>query len=160
VRCAGHIAAARLSGFDEPGAARVVAAGDVALDKPRLFLLSRVAVAWKQRFEAPPDPALLMCDQQIVGWFAPAGAAGPPASFLSRLSAPDTNAMLRMELSGRVVRHVWELVTLNRAQLSEDIREAAGAESVELPAHVRGVGWRAGFCATGPQCPHRAGRSR
>jgi UDP-N-acetylglucosamine diphosphorylase/glucosamine-1-phosphate N-acetyltransferase len=112
---------------------------DVPQDKPRLFLLSRVALAWTERFEAPSHPALLMCGQQVVGWFVPAGAAGPPASFLSRLSSPDTSAMVRIELSGRVLRYVWEMVTLNRAQLSEDIRAAAGAESVELPAHVRGV---------------------
>src|SRR5690606_13738247 len=78
-RCAGHLTAQRLEGFDEPGARPVLDAAGLPRDQDLLLLSSRVVPAW----QGPPAidrsrPAPILVQDTVCGWYLPAGTE-PPA---------------------------------------------------------------------------------
>jgi UDP-N-acetylglucosamine diphosphorylase / glucose-1-phosphate thymidylyltransferase / UDP-N-acetylgalactosamine diphosphorylase / glucosamine-1-phosphate N-acetyltransferase / galactosamine-1-phosphate N-acetyltransferase len=135
-RCAGHLTAEHLRGFEEPGAPPVLA-GPESGEGDRLFLLSRFVPAGGERALDPGSlrEGPLRCGDAVVGWFAPRGSPPPPDSFLLQ---PDSGgAPNGAALDGRVLVHVWELLTLNPAQLTRDIETRFPApETPSLPAGV------------------------
>jgi UDP-N-acetylglucosamine diphosphorylase / glucose-1-phosphate thymidylyltransferase / UDP-N-acetylgalactosamine diphosphorylase / glucosamine-1-phosphate N-acetyltransferase / galactosamine-1-phosphate N-acetyltransferase len=149
VRCAGHITAAHLHGFEEPGAAPVVHAAELPTTAPRLFLCARAVLDWDVAFERPDEPAVLQVGDDIVGWYAPAGAAGPAAAWFA---APDAAAPRVIELDGRVAAHVWDLVSWNAEQITRDFEAAAGGagiSEVERAGQLQAIGYRAGLLRLG-----------
>jgi UDP-N-acetylglucosamine diphosphorylase / glucose-1-phosphate thymidylyltransferase / UDP-N-acetylgalactosamine diphosphorylase / glucosamine-1-phosphate N-acetyltransferase / galactosamine-1-phosphate N-acetyltransferase len=156
-RCAGHIAAPHLIGFDEDGAAPVVSAGDRLLDGARLFLSSRALVDWGARLDPADGPALVTVGGEVAGWYAPAGSAGPePGWFEAPAGLPGTGTV---ELPGRMLRRVWDLVSGNPRQVVTDFEAAAdGAVGTETAAAgedavrngpIAAVGYRAGMLRLG-----------
>jgi UDP-N-acetylglucosamine diphosphorylase / glucose-1-phosphate thymidylyltransferase / UDP-N-acetylgalactosamine diphosphorylase / glucosamine-1-phosphate N-acetyltransferase / galactosamine-1-phosphate N-acetyltransferase len=128
--CRGHITAGHLQGFDEPGAARVIAPESIDTALPRLYLSSRVVLDWGAELAPPAEPAVIVVDGSAAGWFAPAGSAAPEPGWLQEPSV----AGQVVELPGRVLDNVWDLVSANAGQLVRDHEAAAGSASAEAAA--------------------------
>jgi UDP-N-acetylglucosamine diphosphorylase/glucosamine-1-phosphate N-acetyltransferase len=138
-RCGGHIAADHLRGFDEPDAARVVDAAKIRTKDARIFLNSRAVLDWDTHFDAPDEETALVLDDEIIGWFVPAGKPNPD------LSAGLSSAELTV--SGRVLTHVWDLIAQNAEQLARDYFAAAhddAVEAVERAGQFHAIGYRTG----------------
>ncbi len=131
VRCLGHIAAPHLAAFDEPGALPVVAVPPLEMppisapaDAPVLYLCSRAVPAWSSSALPTRAPALLTIGGEPCGWLAPPGAV-PPAGFLEDPARRAPTDVPVHELGGRLLAHVWELVSLGEEQLEHDVAELA-----------------------------------
>ncbi|HET6228793.1 MAG TPA: putative sugar nucleotidyl transferase [Longimicrobiaceae bacterium] len=135
-RCAAHLAAEHLIGFDEAGAPPVLGIGDAPGDGDRLFLSSRAVPAWgsgqvwrERRGGAGP----VLIGDEVVGWFAPAGAPAPAREFLL-----DPPTMLdrtgAVQLGGRVLTRVWELMSATPDQIATDVAALfPGVDETRLP---------------------------
>jgi len=135
--CAGHIAAG-LRGFDESGARPVLDPASLPADTDRLFLCARAAVAGP-RFVPTTQPSLLVSGERILGFFCPAQTPAPPPAVFERPSRMADAGWPRLEISARVLVHVWDLVIHNSAQLIDDLANAPDAGLTELAPHVLNV---------------------
>lgn len=117
--CAGFLSE-RLHGFDEPGTRPVLdrASSDPAIGT--LYLSSRAVPDWTAAFEPSPEPALIRVGGETVGWWAPAGASPPPDAFFAQPADASPGAAREFDLPGRVLSHVWELITRNAEQILRD----------------------------------------
>jgi UDP-N-acetylglucosamine diphosphorylase / glucose-1-phosphate thymidylyltransferase / UDP-N-acetylgalactosamine diphosphorylase / glucosamine-1-phosphate N-acetyltransferase / galactosamine-1-phosphate N-acetyltransferase len=131
-RCAGHITSSHLTGFEEPDAAPVVDASLIDESAPRLYLNSRFVADAGEELALPAAAATLTCGGVAVGWFAPAGSPGPEPGWLT--GAPDGDGAV--EVGGRVLGQVWELVSENARQLLLDWEAVRrrGAQPERAPA--------------------------
>ncbi len=139
--CRGHLAAPHLADFDEPGAPPVLAdAGALTAEASIIYVSSRAVPAWNATLPATL-PALLTIGGEPVGWAAARGAL-PPDGFLDDPTAHAPGDVAPHELGGRILRHVWELVSLAESQLATDIAAlAAGSAPLDAPGvHVLGDG--------------------
>jgi UDP-N-acetylglucosamine diphosphorylase / glucose-1-phosphate thymidylyltransferase / UDP-N-acetylgalactosamine diphosphorylase / glucosamine-1-phosphate N-acetyltransferase / galactosamine-1-phosphate N-acetyltransferase len=132
-RCAGHITAEHLTGFEEPGAAPAVTLDEVPANRDRLFLLSRFVPDWRATADGL-DPGVIVDDSdRPVGWYAPSGSQGPPESFIHGLDsggAPRGGTII-----GRTLERVWNLITFNPQQIAQDIRALVSDPPIpDLPA--------------------------
>jgi UDP-N-acetylglucosamine diphosphorylase/glucosamine-1-phosphate N-acetyltransferase len=146
-RCVGHAGCPELSGFDEPGAAPVLD-GIPPAHHARIFLCSRVVLTWGNRPQWPAQPAAVLVAGRVAGWFVPAGAPAPEPRALSALAAapPPPGAL---DLPGRWLTNVWDLITENTAQLGIDLAELAGKEPSEPPPGLACIGYRPGMLQLG-----------
>ncbi|HUF49438.1 MAG TPA: putative sugar nucleotidyl transferase [Longimicrobiales bacterium] len=145
MRCIGQIAAPHLLGFDEREAAPVIGADHVKTTVPRLFLNSRAVLDWGTRFAAPSVATTLHVGGETVGWFVPAGEPNPSFD-----GAPADGEVL--DMSGRVLRRVWDLIAWNPAQIERDYTAARprdGVEEVERGGQFQAIGYRAGVLRLG-----------
>ena len=142
-RCIAHLAADHLHGFEEGDAPPVRGYGDVPGEGDRLFLSSRAVPAWgsgdtwrERRGGAGP----LIVGDEVVGWYAPAGTPAPsPDFFASPGGMLDRTGAVVLE--GRVLGPVWELMSLNPPQITEDVAGLfPDRQKVALPAGVWGFG--------------------
>ncbi len=123
--CIGHLTSPLLDGFSEPGAAPVLgteAGGSAARldgETTRILFSSRAVPDFAP---APPtdEPAVLTIQDQIVGWVLPPGTDSPDES---DLLDPDRSAvdLPRVEIPGRVLSHIWDLMAGNADQVCTDI---------------------------------------
>ena len=123
--CVGHVTDPRLDGFAEPGAAPALDSGawDSAIGEGtgalRILFSSR---AIPDFVPAPPidEPAVLTIQGQIVGWILPDGT-DPPGE--NDLLNPDDSAvgLPRVEIPGRVLPNVWDLMAGNGEQVRSDV---------------------------------------
>jgi UDP-N-acetylglucosamine diphosphorylase/glucosamine-1-phosphate N-acetyltransferase len=122
-RCVMHLAAAHLAGFAEADAPPVRGYADAPGEGERLFLSARAVPAWGSgelwRERRGGAGAVLVADE-VVGWYAPEGAPAPDAAFFSDPGhlVDRTGAV---SLPGRVLRPLWELMSLNPQQITTDI---------------------------------------
>jgi UDP-N-acetylglucosamine diphosphorylase/glucosamine-1-phosphate N-acetyltransferase len=139
---AGHLAADHLRGFEEPGSAAVLSPDEVPSTGERLFLSSRAVPAWnslaawtKRRGGAGP----LLIGGDVVGWYAPDGSASPgPDFFLHPRAAGRTGAV---ELEGRVLENVWDLMSGTPEQITADVAALfPNAASAEMPPGAHRLG--------------------
>lgn len=123
--CLAHIVDESLEGFSEPGAAPCVqrnardsVAGSEA-GTTRVFFSSR-AVPDSGRAPETDGPATLTMEGQVVGWVVPPGTDSPLAEDLVN---PDESALdlPHVEVPGRVLENVWDLMAGNGEQLCSDI---------------------------------------
>ena len=127
----GHLAAARLVGFQEDGGPRAVPAASVGERGHRILVSSRAVVRSPPR-QLPPGPADLCIDGVRVGWSLPSGAPLPrPGELVDPAAAPRAEA--RVELDGFVLEQVWELVARASDQLREDLEDGL----VTASSHAR-----------------------
>jgi UDP-N-acetylglucosamine diphosphorylase / glucose-1-phosphate thymidylyltransferase / UDP-N-acetylgalactosamine diphosphorylase / glucosamine-1-phosphate N-acetyltransferase / galactosamine-1-phosphate N-acetyltransferase len=152
-RCAGYIAAPHLAGFAEPDAPSVVAADRLDTDRSRLFLSSRAIVDWTARFDAPAGPAAIRVAGEIAGWYSPAGVPAPEPDWFR---APEAGTAAEVELGGRVLANVWDLIGGNTGQLTVDIEAldadaeaVAAAEQVVRAGEAHVLGYRRGLLRIG-----------
>ncbi|MYF60426.1 MAG: hypothetical protein F4179_01925, partial [Gammaproteobacteria bacterium] len=73
VEYGGHLAGARLAGFQEDETPRALAASDLGPGVHRILVSSRAVVRSRPR-QLPPVPAELRIDGTTVGWSLPSGA--------------------------------------------------------------------------------------
>jgi UDP-N-acetylglucosamine diphosphorylase / glucose-1-phosphate thymidylyltransferase / UDP-N-acetylgalactosamine diphosphorylase / glucosamine-1-phosphate N-acetyltransferase / galactosamine-1-phosphate N-acetyltransferase len=140
MRCAGHVAAAALQGFEEPGAAPVADPAAIDASAPRLFLSSRAVPAWRGGPVAVTETATLLLDGHVVGCVVAVGEPTPPAEWFAAPQPLD--ALPGLELKGGVIDRVWDLVARNPEQLERDVRHALDQEHgrVTVPAGVHLLG--------------------
>ncbi|HUE97023.1 MAG TPA: putative sugar nucleotidyl transferase [Longimicrobiaceae bacterium] len=120
-RCTGAIAADHLRGFEEAGAAPVLADPGVAGDGDRIFLLSRFLPDWGAELSRTGKPGPLVSgDGVVVGWVAPAGTPPPAPGFFLDPTPADGEPGGR--LAGRTLERVWQLVSENPDQIARDLR--------------------------------------
>ncbi|MDX1494996.1 MAG: putative sugar nucleotidyl transferase [Longimicrobiales bacterium] len=119
VACTGHLSRADLEGFDEPGAAPVVAREEIVAQGTRIFLSSRVVLDFAE-VEIPSIAARLVVDGQTVGWVVPEGSPLPSDEWIRTPGRAPTEGEA-VELEGRLVGRLWDLVAENPSQIAEDI---------------------------------------
>lgn len=140
LRCAAHLAADHLRGFEEAGAPPVRGMDEPPVDGDRVFLSSRAVPGWDAGGaleEWRRDAGPITIEGEAVGWFAPAGSPAPSPEWL--LEPVASGAPL--ELPGRILHRVWELVSGNPDQIARDI-DALFPVSPEpdLPPGVHHIG--------------------
>lgn len=118
--CMAYLAAEHLDGFGEAGAPPLRTLDRIPEQGDRFFLCSRAVPAWGS------GPLLVRGDAgpvrvagQTVGWLAPSGTPSPEAELLLHpelMQGPPV-----VDLPGRVLHHVWELVSGNPDQIGRDI---------------------------------------
>ncbi len=139
VRCAAHISGPHLVGFEEAGTPPVRTHVEAPQDGDRLFLSSRAAFAWGagDRWRARRGGAgPVLIGGETVGWFAPAGTPAPDEAFLAEpnAAADRTGAV---ELDGRLVGAIWELMARSADQVALDVSALFPAPPrADLPAGV------------------------
>ena len=139
----GHLADAHLQGWEEPGAPPVLPYHAAPAEGERLFLAARAVPAGGsgERGRARrggPGPILIATD--VVGWYAPAGSPAPPRDWFS---APESHVDRTgaVELPGRVLQQVWELMSGTAAQITEDVVALhPDVPAAKLPAGVHRIG--------------------
>jgi UDP-N-acetylglucosamine diphosphorylase/glucosamine-1-phosphate N-acetyltransferase len=115
--CILHLAAEHLRGFEEEGAPPVGTLAEVPRDRDRLFWLPRALPEWGAA-EAVRDPVEgpIRIGGTVVGWFSPAGSDHTPVERLGTPAGADA-----VEIRGRVLERVWELVSGNPEQIGVDV---------------------------------------
>ena len=153
-RCVAELAADHLAGFVEGDAPPVRGLAEAPGEGERLFLSSRAVPAWGSGevwMERRGGAGAVLVDGEVAGWFAPEGTPAPdPDFFASPPSMVDRTGAV--ELEGRMVQQVWELMSDTPAQVAEDVAalfpEAAhaplgdGVHHIGLHAVVLGDGVR------------------
>jgi UDP-N-acetylglucosamine diphosphorylase / glucose-1-phosphate thymidylyltransferase / UDP-N-acetylgalactosamine diphosphorylase / glucosamine-1-phosphate N-acetyltransferase / galactosamine-1-phosphate N-acetyltransferase len=143
-RCAAHLGADHLEGFTEGDAPPVLRYAAAPSAGDRLFLSSRAVVAWGsgRRIRHPGGGAApVRVGGEVAGWYAPAGTNAPPAAFFD--SPSDGTGGAAMELEGRMLEEVWELVSATPAQIAVDVAALfGGAAMPRIPqgTHLLGDG--------------------
>jgi UDP-N-acetylglucosamine diphosphorylase / glucose-1-phosphate thymidylyltransferase / UDP-N-acetylgalactosamine diphosphorylase / glucosamine-1-phosphate N-acetyltransferase / galactosamine-1-phosphate N-acetyltransferase len=146
MRCAGHISASHLIGFEEPGSAAVVDAGVIGTTAGRLFLSSRAVLEWDRVIELPADAALLRAGGHVIGRWTPAGLAVPTSEWFA---VPHDDGTPVIDVSGRVLQHVWDLVAVNPAQIRLDF-DAHGTRDLHVgPPPCAAIGYTDGLLRLG-----------
>ena len=135
LRCVGAVASPHLRGFEEPGAPPVVAAGDTSDARGRLFLSARAVPEWGGSFRTPARSATVFVGGEPAGVYVPAGVPAPDLEAL----ADGRDGDERVDLPGRMLRHVWELMTGGPHQVVADVAAAAPAP-VAVPAGPAVIG--------------------
>jgi UDP-N-acetylglucosamine diphosphorylase/glucosamine-1-phosphate N-acetyltransferase len=142
-RCVAHLAADHLQGFEEGDAPPVLRYADAPAEGDRLFLSSRAVPAWGSGElwrERRGGAGAVLIGSEVVGWFAPAGTPAPGADFFASPGGllDRTGAAV---IPGKTVGPVWELMSLNPAQVAEDVEALfPRARSAELPAGSHAFG--------------------
>jgi UDP-N-acetylglucosamine diphosphorylase/glucosamine-1-phosphate N-acetyltransferase len=133
-RCVAHLGADHLAGFEEADAPPVLAFADAPGEGDRLFLSARAVPVWGSgevwRARRGGSGAVIV-GGEVAGWFAPDGTPAPSAEFFEH---PPTilDRTGAVELEGRMIGPVWELMSGNPAQLTADIT-ALFPDAAEVP---------------------------
>ena len=142
--CTGHIADPGLQRFMEPGAAPVVShevlssASESGGGTTRVLFSSRAVPEFAP---APPtdEPAVLVMQDEIVGWILPPGTDPPDEN---DVLDPSSSAMSfpKIELPGRLLVDVWDLMSGNGEQVCSDVINLFPESRFTLPkgVHVSG----------------------
>jgi UDP-N-acetylglucosamine diphosphorylase/glucosamine-1-phosphate N-acetyltransferase len=140
--CSGHITGPQLEGFDEPGSAPALAGHQISLAGPRWFASSRFVLA-SSRLPAEALEATSAHEQvlvnagRVVAIRVPAPL--PHSDVAARIGRAPTNESA-VEVEGRWVEAVWELMSENAAQTDLDIRTYFTGETASLPSSVEVLG--------------------
>ena len=130
----GHVTDAALAGFGEPDAAPVLELRQIDTQTHRLFLNARAVPAIGRK--GIPGASGRMPDQlrigdELVGIYCAAGQANPDESLL--LGGGKSSGF---EVPGNLLKNVWELMSGNSAQLSEEITRLYDDRWSKIPAGV------------------------
>ena len=145
VQCSGHITAPHLRGFEEPGAAPVADLSDIGTDAPRIFLSSRAVIDWHAMQTRPAGTVLLRTGDHIIACMLPAGAPNPDPAWVD---APRADGSQIVDVSGRVIDHVWDLIAENPAQITRDC-DARGTDAAAAQPACDTIAYRPGMLHTG-----------
>lgn len=139
--CAGHLCGEALASFDEHDSPGAVAFSSIPRDRAVLFLSSRAVPAPPGPPPFGSTPELIAVDGEVCGCWVPAGHEPPAAAFFA---APARNAPEDYgvrEFSGRMLRHIWDLVVGNADRTARDIEgRFPEPPHAELPDGVHRVG--------------------
>ncbi len=142
-RCSAHVTADHLAGFAEEGTPPVQSFEQAPTEGVRLFLSSRAVPAWGAADALGPvsgETTRITIAGETVGWLVPAGEHGPSNDAL--LNPADTaGSGAAVELPGRVLRNVWELMSATPEQIAEDVAALFPSPApADLPAGVHRIG--------------------
>jgi UDP-N-acetylglucosamine diphosphorylase/glucosamine-1-phosphate N-acetyltransferase len=122
-RCVAHLGPDHLQGFEEGDAPPVLGYADAPAEGDRLFLSARAVPAWGSGevwTQRRGGSGAVIVDGEVAGWFAPGGTPAPgpeffdtPPTLLDRTGA--------VELEGRMIGPVWELMSGNPDQVAADV---------------------------------------
>jgi UDP-N-acetylglucosamine diphosphorylase / glucose-1-phosphate thymidylyltransferase / UDP-N-acetylgalactosamine diphosphorylase / glucosamine-1-phosphate N-acetyltransferase / galactosamine-1-phosphate N-acetyltransferase len=138
--CMGHLSGPGLKGFAEPGAPPVLDPADVPPEDLRIFQSSRAALDSASPVLTDPETATLLLEGEVVGWIVPPDEPLPSSELFLRPGVlPGSRTV---EVSGRLLGAVWDLMDQNADQLREDLpRHFPGYAVEELPgSHILGDG--------------------
>ncbi|MEX0980357.1 MAG: putative sugar nucleotidyl transferase [Gemmatimonadota bacterium] len=142
-QASGHLAGSAMRGFREVGAPPAVEPADVSAESLRIVLSSRVVLPFAPSpfdEEPPPvEPASLTVRGEVVGWLLPPGTPTPEESALLD-PAGEPRFASEIELGGRVLANVWNLVADNADQLRVDIETLFPRTDAFLPPGVNHIG--------------------
>jgi len=124
--CSGHLSGPVLEGFSEPSAPPVLYPGAIPQGNSRIFQSSRAVLSPSSAAVSAASAGLdtrkrttLLLEGEIVGWILPPGDPSPPWElFLNPAPLPGS---ISVEVSGRMLGAVWDLMDQNADQLREDI---------------------------------------
>jgi UDP-N-acetylglucosamine diphosphorylase / glucose-1-phosphate thymidylyltransferase / UDP-N-acetylgalactosamine diphosphorylase / glucosamine-1-phosphate N-acetyltransferase / galactosamine-1-phosphate N-acetyltransferase len=145
-KCTTALAADHLRGFEEEDAPPVRSFADAPTEGDRLFLSSRAVVgegAAEKLGQGGGRAGPVRVGGATAGWYAPAGTANPSVEFFRdpAVEAAGGEHGTPIELPGRVLAQVWDLVSENPAQIADDIgARFPAATSPELPPGVHRLG--------------------
>ncbi len=142
-RCVAHLGPDHLAGFAEGDSPPVLGYHQAPAEGERIFLSARAVPAWGSADvwrERRGGAGVLLVGEEVVGWFAPEGTPAPepdffhsPGRVLDRTGA--------VQLAGKTLGAVWELMSLTPAQITEDVAGLfPGAATPGLPAGVHAFG--------------------
>jgi UDP-N-acetylglucosamine diphosphorylase/glucosamine-1-phosphate N-acetyltransferase len=142
-RCAAHLGADHLVGFAEEGAPPVLPFAAAPEEGERLFVSARAVPAWGSGDEwrrRRGGAGALLIGEEVVGWYAPAETSAPePAFFAEPGQVLDRTGAV--QLPGKTLRRVWELMSGTPAQVAEDVAGLfPGAADATLPAGAHRFG--------------------
>jgi UDP-N-acetylglucosamine diphosphorylase/glucosamine-1-phosphate N-acetyltransferase len=147
-RCIGHSGCSELTGFEEPGTAPVLN-GITSGDVPRVILSSRVVPDWGAVSSWPARRALITVAGRMAGWYLPPDAPPPSSREIEAIGASVT-AEEPLQLNGRWIDNVWDLVTQNADQLQEDLAALAKEHRPIVPPQgLDLIGYRPGMLQLG-----------
>jgi len=136
-RCVAHLGAEHLAGFEEGDSPPVRGCADPPEEGDRLFLSSRAVPAWgsgEAWLARRGGSGALIVDGEVAGWFAPEGTPAPEPEFFAHppMILDRTGAV---ELEGRMIGPVWELMSGNPGQVAADVAALfPDAGDADLPA--------------------------
>jgi UDP-N-acetylglucosamine diphosphorylase/glucosamine-1-phosphate N-acetyltransferase len=142
-RCIGHLAGEELAPFDEPGAAPCMDPAALArsIDAPRLFLCARSVPAASARFTGSRTSGQVRLGGRVAGWYSAPGDPQPPGEFFDSPEAYVPEPPTIAALEGRLLEHVWQLITENPEQIARDFAAlSAMAGGFAEPEHVHVLG--------------------
>lgn len=122
-RVVAHLAADHLMGFAEPGAAPVLGFTQLPDEGDRLFLAARAVPAWGSGDlwrERRGGAGTVLVGDEVMGWYAPAGTPAPDAEWFTE-PGRHLDRTGAVQLPGRTLRHVWELMSEGFGQVTEDV---------------------------------------
>ena len=126
-RVIGHVTDSALAGFDEPGAAPVLDLRQVDTHTERLFLNSRaVPTIGIETIIGAGDqmPNELRVGAQLVGIYCASGQPNPDEALLL-----DGAKSSGLEVPGKLLHNVWDLMSGSSAQLTEEITRLYGSRN-------------------------------
>jgi UDP-N-acetylglucosamine diphosphorylase/glucosamine-1-phosphate N-acetyltransferase len=128
MRCVGAVTAPHLRGFEEAGAPpAVVSAGSIPSERARLIISSRAVIDWGASFTQPLRAAVVHVGGEPAGVYVPPGETAPDD--IEHI-APGAG---EVALPGRMLRHVWELMSGGPHQVEADVSAAAPAATRTPP---------------------------
>jgi UDP-N-acetylglucosamine diphosphorylase / glucose-1-phosphate thymidylyltransferase / UDP-N-acetylgalactosamine diphosphorylase / glucosamine-1-phosphate N-acetyltransferase / galactosamine-1-phosphate N-acetyltransferase len=142
MRAVANLCPDHLQGFEEEGAPPVRTRSDGPAEGARLFLSSRAVP------DFGIDPSVLRSDGgtrsvhvggEPAGWLIPAGEPAPSPEALANPAEAEGGGE-PIELPGRMLSRVWELVLETPDQLGRDIEAIAPEAADSLPHGVHGTG--------------------
>jgi UDP-N-acetylglucosamine diphosphorylase / glucose-1-phosphate thymidylyltransferase / UDP-N-acetylgalactosamine diphosphorylase / glucosamine-1-phosphate N-acetyltransferase / galactosamine-1-phosphate N-acetyltransferase len=138
--CKGHLSAPGLAEFSEPGAPPALDGAAAPSAHLRIFQSSRAVLSPPAPPLHPREKATLFLGGEVVGWMVPPGEPPPPPDLFLRpgpLAGSTT-----VDLTGRTLAAVWDIMERNADQLAEDLpRYFPGYAVNELPgSHILGDG--------------------
>lgn len=143
-KCAGHLTAADLAGFDEPGSPRVLDA--VPHDqRTRIYLSSRLLLQWDVTVDVSQEATLRVGDH-VAGWVIPPNAPPPTQN---DLLTPGGQRGNRQTIDGTVLHNVWDLIHHNPDQVATDILHFFPNARSAAPPQVHLIGKYPLMCGEG-----------
>ena len=139
--CIGHVTDPALAGFNEPNAVPVLDLRQIDTQSYRLYLNSRavppIALRSSMLGAGERMPDQLRMGDQLIGFYCSPGQANPDESLL--LDGAQSSGL---EVPGKLLRNVWDLMSGSSAQLSEEIMALYGAprDWSPIPAGVIALG--------------------
>jgi UDP-N-acetylglucosamine diphosphorylase/glucosamine-1-phosphate N-acetyltransferase len=123
--CAGHLTSAHLAAYDEPWAPPVLD----TLPEPGAGGLvvwqSRAVPALGGRIDLGDEPTWLTVGGVACGWYAPPGGPAVQPDWLEEATGEGDGERQGVEVRGRLLRDIWELVSHLPEQLGEDVAFAS-----------------------------------
>ena len=141
--CVGYLCPDHLRGFAEGESPPVLGYGEAPSEGNRLFLSARAIPAWGsggEWIEQRGGAGMLLVGGEVAGWFAPEGTPAPePEFFLGSAQTADRTGAV--DLPGRMLGPVWELMSGTPEQLTEDVAALfPDVGDAQLPAGVHRFG--------------------